>query len=165
MMMMVTPMMMMMPMMMMDDMFFRFEVETTILFEFWKVETVSGLFFSCVVVFLLALLFEGLKVFRLRLGAIQTPDAKETKEKSESTEKSPILEEEENDNSLPFLSWGHLFQTCCHVVQVSVAYALMLIVMTYNAWLAISVLLGAGFGFYFFGWMSKVSSLTTNKKE
>ena len=50
-------------------------------------------------------------------------------------------------------NWHHFLQTGLHVVQVTVSYFLMLIFMTYNVWLCLAVVLGAGFGYFVFGWM------------
>ena len=50
-------------------------------------------------------------------------------------------------------NWHHFLQTILHVVQVTVSYFLMLIFMTYNVWLCLAVVLGAGFGYFVFGWM------------
>ena len=35
-------------------------------------------------------------------------------------------------------------------VEIGLAYILMLLAMTYNGWLFLSVILGAGFGFFIF---------------
>lgn len=44
----------------------------------------------------------------------------------------------------------HLLQTFLHVLQVFVGYVLMLIVMTYNTWLGVAVIAGAGTGYLVF---------------
>ena len=44
----------------------------------------------------------------------------------------------------------HILQTFLHTMQVFVGYVLMLIVMTYNAWLGAAVLAGAGVGYLAF---------------
>ena len=49
-------------------------------------------------------------------------------------------------------NWHHFVQTFLHVVQVTISYFLMLIFMTYNVWLCLAVALGAGFGYFVFGW-------------
>jgi len=54
----------------------------------------------------------------------------------------------------PF-SLSHTFQTCLHMLQVFISYLLMLIFMTYNVWLALAVILGAGAGYFVFGWRKK----------
>lgn len=47
--------------------------------------------------------------------------------------------------------WHHL-QTLLHLVQLVLSYFLMLIVMTFNVWLFISVVLGCTVGYFLFGW-------------
>ena len=54
------------------------------------------------------------------------------------------------------ISGSHLTQTVLHVVQVFVSYCLMLVFMTYNVWLCLAVILGAGAGYFFFGWKRAV---------
>ncbi|OXA57678.1 High affinity copper uptake protein 1 [Folsomia candida] len=50
------------------------------------------------------------------------------------------------------LSCMHIGQTGLHVLQVILSYFLMLIFMTYNVWLCVAVAVGAGAGYFFFGW-------------
>ncbi len=49
-------------------------------------------------------------------------------------------------------SASHYIQTILHLVQLVLSYFLMLIVMTYNVWLFISVILGCTVGYFLFGW-------------
>jgi len=49
-------------------------------------------------------------------------------------------------------SRGHMVQTLLQFVQVWLSYCLMLIFMTYNTWLCLSVSLGAAAGYFIFGW-------------
>ena len=50
------------------------------------------------------------------------------------------------------LSCGHLIATGLHFVQMTLAYFLMLIVMTYNTWLCLAVVFGSSMGYFLFGW-------------
>ena len=50
------------------------------------------------------------------------------------------------------LNKGHLIQTVMYVLQFVWGYFIMLSVMTYNVWILISVMLGFGIGYFFFGW-------------
>ncbi|ODN06465.1 High affinity copper uptake protein 1 [Orchesella cincta] len=50
----------------------------------------------------------------------------------------------------------HGWQTVLHIVQMVISYFLMLIFMTYNVWLCIAVALGAGAGYFCFGWKKSV---------
>ncbi|PWA30133.1 hypothetical protein CCH79_00020555 [Gambusia affinis] len=54
------------------------------------------------------------------------------------------------------LSPAHFLQTVLHVVQVVVSYVLMLVFMTYNAYLCIAVAAGAGMGYFLFSWQKAV---------
>ncbi len=44
----------------------------------------------------------------------------------------------------------HLLQSVLHVVQVGYGYLLMLVTMTYNGWLFLAVIFGAGVGYLVF---------------
>ena len=44
----------------------------------------------------------------------------------------------------------HMLQTLMHMLQVFVSYLLMLAFMTYNVWIGIAVVLGAGIGYFVF---------------
>jgi copper transporter 1 len=50
------------------------------------------------------------------------------------------------------LSTHHLIQTVLHILQMGISYLLMLIAMTFNIYLFLAVILGAGFGHLLFGW-------------
>ena len=53
--------------------------------------------------------------------------------------------------NLPRIGWrDHSIQTLLHLVQITVAYVLMLAFMTYNGWLCIALLLGSAFGYLVF---------------
>lgn len=50
----------------------------------------------------------------------------------------------------PFMD--HLLGTGLHMLTVFVSYCLMLVFMTYNVYLCVSVVLGAGLGYAVFFW-------------
>jgi len=56
---------------------------------------------------------------------------------------------------------AHFIQTLLHIIQIGISYLLMLIFMTYNVWLCLSVIAGAGLGYFLFGWM-KTRLVDTN---
>ena len=47
---------------------------------------------------------------------------------------------------------SHLLQALLHVLQLFFSYCLMLIFMTYNAYLCIALCLGGGIGYWMFAW-------------
>ena len=44
----------------------------------------------------------------------------------------------------------HILQSGLHVVQVGIGYFLMLVAMTYNGWLFLAIIFGAGVGYLIF---------------
>lgn len=49
------------------------------------------------------------------------------------------------------ISWPHVIQSCLHVLQITISYMLMLTAMTFNLWYFMSVVIGAGIGYFCFG--------------
>lgn len=60
------------------------------------------------------------------------------------------------------LSRRHLIQTFLHMLQLAVSYMLMLVFMTYNTWLCLAVVLGAGAGYFLFG-LQRLTSIDVNE--
>jgi len=54
--------------------------------------------------------------------------------------------------SARLLSPYHIIQTVLHILQMGISYLLMLIAMTFNTYLFLAVILGAGLGHFLFGW-------------
>merc|ERR550532_2165169 len=50
------------------------------------------------------------------------------------------------------LSKCHLVQTLLHIIQMTISYLLMLVVMTFNVWLFLAIILGFGVGYFVCGW-------------
>lgn len=53
----------------------------------------------------------------------------------------------------------HLTQTIMHVVQVVLGYLLMLVVMTYQVYLGVAVIVGAGLGYFLFAGLFSENNL------
>ncbi|KAF3701594.1 High affinity copper uptake protein 1 Copper transporter 1 Solute carrier family 31 member 1 [Channa argus] len=112
---------------------------------------------ACIGVFLLAVLYEGLKIGRevlmrrsqvnVRYNSMPLPGADGT-----------VLMETHKTVGQRMLSPAHFLQTMLHVVQVVVSYFLMLVFMTYNGYLCIAVAAGAGTGYFLFSWRKAVVS-------
>ncbi|KAL6096385.1 slc31a1 [Pungitius sinensis] len=110
---------------------------------------------ACVGVFLLAVLYEGLKMGRetllrrsqvnVRYNSMPLPGGDGT-----------VLMETHKTVGQRMLSPAHFLQTLLHIVQVVVSYILMLVFMTYNAYLCIAVAAGAGMGYFLFSWRKAV---------
>ncbi|XP_032581542.1 high affinity copper uptake protein 1 isoform X2 [Drosophila sechellia] len=145
----------------MMPMAFHFGYNETILFSWWHIETVAGLVGSMIAIFLLALMYEGLKYYREYLfwktynlleyrpvtGPQRNPEAPRIPSPAAAAP-SPVQPS--------MLSINHLLQTLLHVLQVTLSFLLMLIFMTYNVWLCLMVVLGAAVGYFLFCWKKSV---------
>lgn len=136
---------------MMMDMTFHFGSMETILFKEWAVSSVGGMVGSVIGIFLIALLYEGLKflreyLYREHFNAINYSSV------SVMGHDGKTVTELHKVTKNRVFGWPHLLQTSLHIAQVLVSYFLMLIFMTYNVWLCLAVLLGSGLGYFFFGW-------------
>lgn len=107
-----------------------------LLFENWKSSSWTDLILFGLFVSILALVGEGLKTCReLSLENAQEGEQKKPGEKRGCT-------------------WTHLIQTVCHIVQVFIMNILMLALMTYNLWIALSIVIGSGVGYFTYGWIN-----------
>ncbi|XP_065885097.1 high affinity copper uptake protein 1-like [Dysidea avara] len=138
------------------QMYFYFGVHNvTVLFEGWDVDSVGAMVGTFFAIFVMALLYEGLKVFREVLHRNKSkmfgkigPKAVQYTKLSSSTQLVP----KPNSYNIPVgATLGvHIIQTLLHMLQVTISYFLMLIAMTYNVWLFIAIVLGAGAGYFLF---------------
>ncbi|XP_053694097.1 high affinity copper uptake protein 1 isoform X2 [Sabethes cyaneus] len=147
----------------------------TILFEQWKIDSLGGLLWSMLLIFIMAACYEGLKYYREHLFW-KTYNALQYRPVT-VTEKNPRNGNVSNNNDAmvnggaggggggddgsrivqpTMLSVMHLFQTFLHILQVTLSFMLMLIFMTYNTWLCLAVVFGAALGYFLFGWKKSV---------
>ncbi len=64
-----------------------------------------------------------------------------------------------------YINIFHILQSFLHVVQVGLGYLLMLVAMSYNGYLFLAVVFGAGFGYFIFAVFRKKSSPTAKTFE
>jgi copper transporter 1 len=127
----------------------------TVLFEWWKVSGAGGLVASMVVIFILALLYEALKYYRLNMSlngyvSKQCGDIERTC--GPGCRGATNAQESSGRKQPTMLSLVHGLQTFLQIVQVLLSYFLMLVFMTYNVWLCVALVIGAGLGYFLFGW-------------
>lgn len=156
-------------------MYFHSGKNETVLFDFWITGNSNGAFVgSLIIIFLMAFFYEGLKYFREHLYQQHLQNATKSSQIgllggikydkviipslqfSYCYDLKKITFECKNYRS-EMMSTFHGLQTILHMVQFVLSYFLMLIFMTYNVWLAIAVTLGAGLGFFVFGWVKRRS--------
>lgn len=139
----------------------------TILFSWWDTKTTGGMVSSCLAIFVVAMLYEGLKYYRkhllwraytgLQYCAVAPPD-KATNNPC-SPEDAHVIQavgKMVQQKTPKMLSVPHAYQTFLHGVQMLISYMLMLVFMTYNSWLCAAVILGSASGYFLFGWRESV---------
>jgi len=123
---------------------FHLRTDLNLLFEPWDISTTKVLVGSCIVMVILSALYEGLKIFRAKLMNMHARKERETRKEEAAYITKP------QHCCRQICSCLHLTQTAIHVVQVVLGYLLMLVVMTYQVYLGIAVILGAGLGYFLF---------------
>lgn len=185
-------------------MWFHGGYDEVILFDWWRISSLSGLLFSIVMVFAMGVLYEGVKWLRVYLETLvasrrlktipgvalsslseRVPLDKAAAEQHAAADGVATLRSDEvyrstvtrdtgpryhgalsrlfnrlNIDSSSSFSGFRLIQTSLYILQLTLAYWLMLIAMTYNTYLTAAVILGAGFGHWIFAVLKPNS--TTN---
>lgn len=139
------------------DMSFHWSTCEFILWRSWQANTVAKFTMTCIGFFLLAFLYEGLKYYREVLF-IDAQVKRQSQEKRIDGSSRTKLSVKEQMFNMP-----HFYQSLLHFVQVLISYILMLIVMLCNLGLLLSIVFGAAFGYFFFGWMRKISCQDTGE--
>ncbi|PIO77813.1 Ctr copper transporter family protein [Teladorsagia circumcincta] len=142
----------------MMDMVIHFREREVILFSFWKTGTVAGMAVSMFISFLLCILYEAIKGFRLFLAVYHVKQRHANPTLTGSGSQSPLADsggDNVSQDTIPFapilqitgltrrvFSKFRLAQAALYGIQALLAYVLMLIVMTFNGNLILSVVAG-----------------------
>lgn len=133
----------------------------TILFACWHTTSWQEMFGSCVAMLAMAVVYEGLKAARqsLKKRAIQHKrNHQEDSGRETPLDDVPIILRTPafiTGRRLYFLH--HLVQTLLHFLQFMLGYTLMLIAMTFNVWLFISVVFGGALGYFLFNYRQSLN--------
>ncbi|KAM6431183.1 protein SLC31A2 [Liasis olivaceus] len=135
----------------MMPMHFFFSDNVILLFDFWDVHSVGGMVLSVFVIMILTVLYEGIKVGKVKLiqqakTAVAPSISRENLGEPEGTSVNSSVGP--TTSSLKKrLSW-HLAETLLHMIQVFLGYLVMLAVMSYNTWIFLGVIAGSAIGYY-----------------
>lgn len=114
--------------------YFFFGVHSVILFKDWVTDDWGSMLGACFAIGSISMFHEFLKVFR------------------ETLLRRQMRRRQEKGTCNLMCSWMHLLQTLLHMVQATISLSLMLVFMTFNVWLCIAVVVGAGIGYLLWGW-------------
>ncbi|XP_012862689.3 probable low affinity copper uptake protein 2 [Echinops telfairi] len=132
-------------------MHFIFSDEVVLLFDFWRVHSPAGMAISVAVVLLLAVLYEGIKVAKVKLlrhalESLPIPTSQQLMEETDGESASSDSLSVGRSHLRWFLC--HFGQSLIHVTQVVIGYFMMLAVMSYNTWIFLGVVVGSAVGYY-----------------
>ncbi|XP_041482041.1 high affinity copper uptake protein 1-like [Lytechinus variegatus] len=144
--------------------YLHFGTTETILFQKWSTSNIGGLLGSCLVVMVLAVLVEGLVVLRKYLSKKYATNIRHRMLEMEANESSRLVEEQA-EGQIRFFSWSHLILTALYGLQTLAFYLLMLIAMTFNVYLLMSIVIGASIGYFMFAWLCSVKVNTATVKR
>ncbi|KAL5483949.1 hypothetical protein EMCRGX_G020370 [Ephydatia muelleri] len=141
------------------DMTFYFSSKFNLLFQSWNISSAGQLAGVLVGIFVVVLFYEGLKMSRevllavtlKRKGVMSAPKFTYPLLIIQQADKRPSPHPSHtSSNSGPRFAIVliHLLQFGLRIVEVGLAYLLMLAVMTFNGWLFLTVVLGAAVGYF-----------------
>ncbi|KAK3091763.1 hypothetical protein FSP39_022443 [Pinctada imbricata] len=104
--------------------FFTLDADVPFLFESWRLDTKTGMFFAVVLIVVLAVVFQAVKSVR------------------------QYVHRDYRLNKRTIKSREHFLQTILYLVQILSSYILMLAIMTYNLWVVIATVSGIGVGYF-----------------
>ncbi|CAG9540621.1 unnamed protein product [Cercopithifilaria johnstoni] len=150
----------------MNPMILHFSKHEFILVNFWKTGTVIGLSASVLIVFLLSVLYEGVKALRLYFARNRAVERRNQRIQSnivvrESSEHVDSVSTEMISYSPIFgfsglrvlkrmFTFYRIVQSSLYFTQVLLAYTLMLIAMTFNVWIVLGIVVGEATGYFLF---------------
>ncbi|GIX78752.1 copper transporter [Caerostris darwini] len=123
-----------------------------LLFKDVTVSSNEGMFGLCVGVAVFTFVYEAIKSLRHYLVILQN---KRKAEHLQHSEDKNIGKEDSTFTSLTLSSEKaeklkfHCIQSVLHMIQLTLGYMVMLIVMSYNAWLVITIVVTTAMCFYF----------------
>ncbi|KAJ3778618.1 copper transporter [Lentinula raphanica] len=141
-------------------------VDTCIVFRSWHISTNTAFGSSCLAIVALGVLYEYLRVVQksvdTRIALSLVKDKRRNRSRSSSGRNTPELPLEEegllsgrvfkaNVTGVPVPLPSRIARSLLYGISVFLSFFLMLVFMTYNAYLILSVVLGAALGHFIFG--------------
>ena len=119
----------------------------TVLFSWWKTESVLGYLLTCFMIGLAAFLLEFLIGFRHRIEIRKRKQWRLLRHQGHT-----LTTPSSSKNSIAKVL-AAVDGTCLHLLSLLLAYPLMLVIMTYNYGFMFFVILGSGIGYFLFSGM------------
>ncbi|TMS33931.1 hypothetical protein L596_001614 [Steinernema carpocapsae] len=134
-----------------------FTEKEIILFKFWKTGKLSGMAISVFIIFLLCLLHEAIKGLRLFVAKMHYENLQEQRMNRAVAGRSPSIGSNDTLLFAPILKAAssaftvyRISQAALYGTQMVLAYALILVVSTFNGSLILAVVVGEAVGYFVF---------------
>jgi len=128
------------------EMYFHFTIYDYILFKEWVPQTVVSYVIAVFGTFLLAILYEGLKVFKIKMElSWRAQLRKKLQQKSTQLDDTPLMPTGEVSKR-PYDFWIEIQRSMLKMLETFLHYILMLLAMTFNVGLFIAIIAGVGVG-------------------
>uniref|UniRef100_A0A1I7Y0S2 Copper transport protein n=1 Tax=Steinernema glaseri TaxID=37863 RepID=A0A1I7Y0S2_9BILA len=128
-----------------------------VIFKFWKTGSLAGMAVSVLIVFLLCLLHEAIKGLRLFLAKAHFDNIHETQVRQVQAGRTASFTSNDTLLFAPLLKAAssaftvyRISQAALYGLQMTLAYALVLVIMTFNGALVIAVIVGEAVGYFVF---------------
>ncbi|CAD6192240.1 unnamed protein product [Caenorhabditis auriculariae] len=146
------------------NMILHFGEREMILFSFWKTGSLTGMAVSMLITFLMCIVYEAIKSFRYFLAVYHSKQRIQGRQNSGGTSNSvnsgADAVSEDSIQVAPLIQLSgftrklftpyRISQAALYGLQAVLAYALMLIVMTFNVNLILAVVFGEAVGYFLF---------------
>lgn len=144
-------------------MLFNWQIEDTcVVFRWWHIKGPISLILSCVAIFVIAALYEWIRAYSLLIES-RWHDAELLLSRSNTNEEDDDIligvQNESGQRTLVHAYQQHkrlsnkreLIRSSIYALLVGISFWLMLVFMTYNGYLMIATVVGAGCGHFIFG--------------
>ncbi|KAJ7772661.1 Ctr copper transporter family-domain-containing protein [Mycena maculata] len=156
-------------------------IDTCIVFRSWHVGSKAAFFGSCIAIVALGVLYEYLRAFsksldtRIALALVASGKGKRTTSGVRSGRSSPSEEDAAlltgrrmfkipaNGTPVPFLL--RVLRAALYGATVFLSFFLMLVFMTYNAYLIFATVFGAALGHFIFGGTINIDALLSEESK
>lgn len=122
-----------------------------LLFHGLNITSEKGIINACVLILLAAALFEGLKLLQIKVNLNVLSTSSLNFNLPCFNDESELLQDNGVTTTKSIEIWWFLLEVGMYAGQVLLGYILMLLVMTYNTYVLIAVVCGAGVGYALFG--------------
>lgn len=136
-------------------MYFHIGFEKDLLIAGWDVDTEIKMIGTVAAVFLLALVFEWIKFYRIRYSQLAAIVPAVVRNRGLGTANGSSQSSGDSSRSR-WLSLPRLIESLLYAVQVAISFTLMLLVMTFNVWILLGTVFGMMTGYALFASSSRL---------